>query len=523
MNPRMIGGEMPLWSDLDGSHGPGPVRGSVLEPLLATASGRTLIVGPHDAALIDAVPAADLTLLVRGVPDAEALAIRYAHRSGLEVLCGGLEKVGAESPYDTVVALDGLGRLVSVEGVELAWGHAFELLLGALHPGGRLLFGVENFFGLHRLIALRPELTDSDWVVADEYDSSRPAGLARVTARLTRAGLDVTRTYAAYPRPIAPSILLDTGILAAAADPGCAAPWGYLASMLGRSVAPLDDVLADPARLAVGALRHGTAAELAPGWILVAYNVPAGDEPIGGRPGNALPDAVIAGEEARIELRRTAEGWTRSLDGESEPVPSGRTLEDLLISACLMRDLPAIRALVGAWQSGAVAGVAPDQVIVGPDGALISLASAGQPAVALLSFARTLVGGGFAHPWPGPTDDVDLAVMLAAMAGRAYDHDVIVAAASGADRSPARPDARAFREVAATRDRLAGELADARAKLLWYEQMLTARENALKRAQRINELLSASGPARAGKALIGGARVARRSLRATVRRIRARA
>ncbi len=226
--------------------------------------------------------------------------------------------------------------------MELAWGHAFELLLAALHPGGRLLLGVENFFGLHRLIALRPELTDSDWVVADEYDSSRPAGLARVTARLTGAGLEVTRTYAAYPRPIAPTILLDTEILSAAADPGYAAPWGYLASVLGRSVAPLDEVLADPARLAVGALRHGTVSELAPAWILVAHNVAAGDEPIGGPPGDALPDAVIACEEARIEARRTAQGWTRSHDGESEPVPSGRTLEDLLISACLMRDLPAI-------------------------------------------------------------------------------------------------------------------------------------------------------------------------------------
>ena len=185
-------------------------------------------------------------------------------------------------------------------------------------------------------------------------------------------------------------------------------------------------------------------------------------------------------------------------------MPSGRTLEDLLISACLMRDLPAIRALVGAWQSGAVAGVAADQVIVGPDGALISLASAGQPAVALLSFARTLVGGGFAHPWPGPTDDVDLAVMLAAMAGRAYDYEVIVAAASGVDRPRARPDARAFREVAATRDRLAGELAEARAKLLWYEQMLTAgrtRSNALSGstiAERVGAGVGRQGPDRRG-------------------------
>ncbi|MBM0238396.1 hypothetical protein JNW88_16815 [Micromonospora sp. ATA32] len=55
MNVRLIGGEMLVWSDLDGSHGPGPVRGSVLAPLLAATGGRVLIAGPHDPALVDLV------------------------------------------------------------------------------------------------------------------------------------------------------------------------------------------------------------------------------------------------------------------------------------------------------------------------------------------------------------------------------------------------------------------------------------------------------------------------------------
>jgi hypothetical protein len=521
---RLIGGEMPVWSDLDGNHGPGPVRGQVLAPLLATASGRTLVAGPHDPALIDALPADDLTLLVRGVPDAEALAARYADRPGVTVCCGGPEKLAAEPPYDTVVALDGLARLSSVEGVELAWGEAFGLLLAALRPGGRLLLAVENFLGLHRLVALQAEVTDSDWVVAGEHDPSRPAGLARVLARLGGAGLDVARTYAAYPAPTAPTVLLGGEILA---DEELR---GFLEATLGRACIPLRDVLTDPGRLAVGALRHGAAAALAPAWVMLARRAPdTADAPPAGEPAAevAPPEALVAGGPDRYDIRRRpAGGWTRRRDGiaEIEAVPRGRTLESLLIEACLRRDLPTVRELLGAWQEGAAGGVAADQVIVGADRTLTALVPAGQPAAAVRAFATTLIGGGWAHPWPAPADEDDLTLTLAAMAGRELDPAALAAVAGDGPDRPARdrPDARAFRELAATRDRLARELAEARAKALWYEQMLTSRENSLNRAERIIELLSGSGPARAGRALVGGMRAARGTARAAARRVRPR-
>ncbi len=211
---HLLGGEMLGWSDLDGAHGPGPVRGPGLAALLSVASGRTLVVGPHDPQLLDALPSADLTVLVRGLPDAESLADRYADRSGVRVCCGGPEKLAGTAPYDTVVALDGLERLDSVEGTQLTWGEAFDLLVSVLRPGGRLLLGAENPLGLHRLLAAPPPSTDSDWAALGEYDDTRPAGPARLRARLTASGLRIGGVWAVFPSPIAPAALLDTELLA---------------------------------------------------------------------------------------------------------------------------------------------------------------------------------------------------------------------------------------------------------------------------------------------------------------------
>ncbi len=493
MTIRLIGGEMLAWSDLDGGHGPGPVRGSVLAPLLGTAHGRTLVAGPHDPALIDALEVTDLTLLVRGVPDAEALAARYADRPGVAVWCGSPEKLAGEPPFDTVIALDGLARLSSVEGVQLSWSGALELLIGALRPGGRLLISVENLLGLHRLVALPPALTDADWTPSDASDPTRPAGLPRVRARLNVAGLAVGRVYAAFPDPSAPTALVGPEILA---DEDV---HGFLEATVGRACIPLDATLTDPARLAVRAVRNGAATELAPAWILLAQREPAGEMFT-----SALPVAIVVGGTIH-------EGWTLRSNGVDRPLPDGRTLEDLLISAALQRDLPALRDLLGSWQSGAAAGVPADQVVVGPDGTSTALVDPVGSAAAIRAFAAALIRGGFAHPFAATVGEADLAAALALMAGVALD-----------PAPDPEPDRATYAELVAARERLAQELAEARAKALWYEKTLTARDDALKRAQRVIELLSASGPAKAGKALMGGAKAARRTARLVVRKVKPR-
>jgi hypothetical protein len=508
MTGRTVDGAMAGWSDLDGRHGPGPVRGAAFAPLLATAHGRTLVAGPHDPALIDALTVTDLTLLVRGLPDADLLATRYADRTGITIRCGTPETLGGEPPFDTIVALDGLARLSSVEGAELTWADACDLLFTVLRPGGQLLIAVENFAGTHRLAAGPQDLTDSDWMATGGYDPTRPAGLRQVIARLTGAGYRGIRAYAAYPTPIAPAALLGPEILADEDRRG------FVAATVSRACPAAAGGWTDPARVAIDAARHGLAADLAPGWIIVADRDPASDREVapgssasadrtalviaaGGRP-LALPDGVIApGTEPHVIAVAA--------------VPAGRTLEDHMIEACLRRDLPALRELIDVWQSGPDAGVDADQVIASPDFRSIALAPAGDPDAAVRAFATTLVRNGFAHPWAAATDADGIATAIAAMLGR--------------DFNPAptdRPGHPPVRELVIERDRLTLALAEANAKLAWYEKTLAARDDTLRRAQHLIELLSARGPARAGKALMGGAKAARRTARVVLRGIRER-
>ncbi|HEY3501781.1 MAG TPA: hypothetical protein VGN37_03205 [Actinocatenispora sp.] len=505
MNPTLTGEAMPAWSDLDGT--PGPARGAALAPLVATATGRTLVVGPHDPALLDAVPADRLTLLVRGVPDAEALAARYADRPGATVTCGSLAALTADPAYDTVIALDGLGRLSSAEGADLSWGAAFERLVGALAPGGTVLLGVENLLGLHRLVALPTPPTDGGWSPADEYDPTRPAGLPGVREALAAGGLDVTRAYAAFPSPVAPTVLAGTGILA---DPDLR---GYLAAVLAGACAPLSGVLTDPARLVTRALRHGAADTLAPAWILSARRpsaaAPSALPARSASPvSSGLPEVCAVGAAGRSDVHRAAGGgWIRRTGGDTSPVPAGPTLADVLLSRVARHEMPAVRELLRTWQDGDAADVAADGVVVGPDGGLTALWPAGEPGAALRAFAATLVRSGLGAAWPAATGP-ELAETLARMAGTDLGQ------ASG------HPDSHAFDELAAERDRLTAELAAARAKARWYEETLSATEGSLREARRTVELLSATGPARLGRALVGGARAARRSARAVRRHLR---
>jgi hypothetical protein len=445
----LLGGEMLLWSDLDGTHGPAPAGGPTLSALLAFVRGRTLVAGPHDPALLDALPPGDVTVLLRGAADADALAAR---RPDLTVWCGSLDKVAAVPAYDTVVALDGLDRLISAEAEDRPWDETLGLLTALLRPGGRLLLGAENTFGLHRLVGLPAALSDADWVLPEQRT------LAELTARL-----EVARTYAAYPGLAAPSVLLSPAMLAEAPAAG------FVAAALSAA-GPTGDAV----RLATGALRHGLAAELAPAWFIVAGPV------------DGLPDAVLDGRA--IDLTE---------------VPRGRTLADLLLSACRRRDLPAVRQLLSGWLAGPAAGVPADQVVIEAGGHPVALAPAGPPLAALRRFAASLTHGGEATLWPSGVDEAGLTAVLAGMTGR----EVTPAEIPPAPADSALPG---VRELLSDRDRLTRELVEARARHEWYEQTLRSRETELK---RVNAILAASEPARA---LLGGLRAARR----VVRRVR---
>ncbi|MFF5297342.1 hypothetical protein [Paractinoplanes globisporus] len=491
MTVQLIGGEMLQWSDLSGTHGPLPAGGPALLPLPAGTGGRTLVAGPHDPALIDAVPADQVTVLVRGVADAEALAARYSARPGVAVCCGSLEKLAAAPAYDTVIALDGLGRLCTPEAPDLSWDEMLGQLLAVLRPGGRLLLGVENPFGLHRLLALPPAPADTDWVAPDG-----PSGPADLHSRLAAAGVPVVREYAAYPTPGTPAALLGAEVLA---DPGLR---GYLAATLAGA-RPAPQLLADPDRLVTGALRHGLAASLAPAWILLAGDIAAG------------PAALTANGELRLD----GGAWVR---GDGTPIPIGRTLEDLVLDACGRRAMPVVRELLTAWQDGPAAGVPAGQVVVDAAGACHGLtapaspASPAPPVEALRRLAATLIGGGYAHLWPSPADEAELTALLAGMAGRELDPHSVPAG----DPAGARPGAGSVRELMVARDRLEQELADARAKHEFYERTIASRDAELKRVRQMNALLSATVPGKAATTLVGGLKAGRRAMRSVVKRPR---
>ena len=512
----LIGGEMLLWSDLDATHGPAPAGGAALRTLLSEVSGRTLVAGPHDPALIDALPVGEVTVLVRGVADAEALAARYADRAGVTVWCGSVEKVAAVPAYDTVVALDGLDRLRSAEADDVPWEETLAHLVALLRAPGRLLLGVENLFGLHRLLALPAAPADTEWVVPDDHDPGRAGGPAGLRARLAAAGLRIDRDYAAYPGRSAPSVLLSREVLAEAELGGFLE--ATLATAATASVAePVGAVLADPGRLVGGALRAGLAAELAPAWFVLATR------PVEAGPAGRLTD--VAARHSTVDGVTPAVSGTRGPDAVLAPddevrevrlpagdLPRGRTLQSLLLAAAQRRDLPAVRELLSAWQAGPAAGVDAAQVVVAADGDHTGLAPAGEPLVALRRFATVLIDGGYAHLWPAPAEVAELTATLAGMTGRELDPADVPA-----DRGTPVP---AVRELVAARERLTRELAEARAKHAWYEQMLRGREAELKRVRQMNALLSATVPGRAATTLVGGLRAGRRAMRAVVRRAR---
>ncbi|WP_153040232.1 hypothetical protein [Actinoplanes sp. TFC3] len=444
--PRMIGGEMQVWSDLDGRRGAGPVRGTVLAAVFAAARGRILVLGPHDPALFDSLD--DTTVLVRGVADARTL----AGRTGLTVLCGSPAQLAAQGTFDTVIALDGLGRLDTTESDGLTWNEMLAVVHSVLAPDGLLVLGAENPLGLHRVVAPPRRLSDADWVPVP--GDSQPATLTQ----LRQAAGDVTRIYCTYPDPVAPELILRED-----------AQGGAVEAALERAFSGARKVLVDPARLAISSVRHGAGSALAPGWIIVA----ARDE-------NLLPHVVS------------------ELDGA---VP-GPTLEHLIELAAARRDLPGVRELVTDWQSGPAAGVPANQIIKASDGTSVALGDVVDPAFALRDLASRLLRAGFPHPWPGVKGTTDLTRILAAM-GEVH---VEVQDEPGQRELP-------FAELVAERDRLIGELADARAQAAFFEAELTGRERDLREVREMVEQLSGTGPARAGQAFVGGVRATRRVLR----------
>ena len=237
-----------------------------------------------------------------------------------------------------------------------------------------------------------------------------------------------------------------------------------------------------------------------------------------------------------LEMDRDSDGrWVRRCVSEATvsgpvrldparsagPVPGGRLLEELLLSACVRHDLPAARRLLtgyAAWLPTVDDGHAFatfDNVLL--DGGRFAVLDPGRlidpPAPvdvaavrAVRRFATTLVTGGYAHPWATARDVDALTQVLAAAAGIELDPDLQAAAVDlevdvrsatrpGQDRSAVLDEVRrpgvappvispdGWREREDLTRRLDADLADARARADWCEAELVRREAELRRAR----------------------------------------
>ncbi|SIN42082.1 hypothetical protein [Micromonospora cremea] len=466
------GGEMLAWSDLpetrlaDG----GPL--AALAARIVPAGARVLLAGPHDPALLDRLAHAEVTCLLRSHPDAVALAQRATR-----VVVGGPAGLPTDETYDVVIAGAGLDPVESVEGTRLGWNGVLARLVAAVRPGGALLLRLDNPLGLHRLVATTPWYAgrdDSAWVIDGVLDRARPANRDQLRERLTDAGLRPTACWAGYPDTSTVTALLDADQLDRGAGSGLfdAVLHGACAGGFATGT-----VLQDPARLAVDALHAGRAADLAPGWLMLARRPTGSEDRAEPTTDGNLPVALAQTGQPGIGVLEVLEGpsgWRWNLAAPTGasvlaappfasreaayrdpgaltgPVPAGRLLRTLLLDAALRRDLAALRTLLqgyAGWladQAGAdgrIAGAAAlastDNVVVAGDRYAVldpswraTDALPGDVVLArgLWRFAAGLLTGGYAHPWSSTLDVAGLTVVLGGLAGHDVNRETVAQA-----------------------------------------------------------------------------------------------
>jgi len=499
--PELIGGEMYGWSDL-GSRAAGGAPAFLFgaEPL--PTGGHVLVAGPHDTGLVRRLTqTAEVSWLTRSHPDAVELAEEFP---AVRMLAGSLAKLPSGDRYDMIVALDGTARLCSTEGTTLTWSESVEVLRSVLAPGGTLLLTVDNPIGVHRLVAPDPwyaDRGDGAWRTTDGVDATMPGGLAELRDRLSGLGLDTMATYAAFADPTRPAVLVGVDLLG---EDVPAARRRALAEVVGAASVqdrPDHPQLSDPRWLAGTAVRHGTGAGIAAGWVVAARRSPP-DAPATGPTRSGTGRVVVTDAPGTDDWSVTAvleptgtDGWSRRVTHPRSvpsagtlsrdpavlngPVPVGELLEDHLIALCLRHDRPGLRqALTGyvAWLSGLhgtgdprAPFALPGNVYRTRDGFEIRDASwrdtapLGYPVLlagALRAFAVELLTAGYHHPWPSSIDADQLTVVLGAIAGvdvettaidAAVAHQVHVAAiVGGLDDDARRELAHRLGEAGAT-------------------------------------------------------------------------
>jgi hypothetical protein len=459
-NLQRIGGEMFAWTDRDPRRGPAAPHGAVLRHLVLQLTGpdkTVLVAGPHADELVAAMAAngARVSWLVRSLADGEQAARLHPT---VTILCGAAVKLDPAAQFDVVVAADGVSRLNSTEGKQMAPSELIERLTQAVRPDGALLLMHDNHFGLHHTVRLDPgveNFQDAEWYPADEHDTDRPASQQQLVDRLTDAGLTIDAAYAAFPEPSQPTVLIGERLLGDVSSPlrprlGTALAQAFTQAFRRRPV------LTDPRRLMTRALRAGAEDAVAAAWLVIARVPSSSDAPIGERHDLLVGDAegtftyevTVDGAELRTTVLQPLEGTVeragmRRIGEAAAPgADAGYVLEERLLHLCAAKDLRQLRAELGQFDSW-LTGQAHDGVLTGPAalaGVADVLVTADGPVLlparwepiepvrldiattrALWQFAVQLITAGHPHPWPITSSAVDLTAALLGMVGRGVD------------------------------------------------------------------------------------------------------
>ncbi|MEV8376889.1 hypothetical protein AB0P21_29370 [Kribbella sp. NPDC056861] len=504
---EVVRGEMQPWSDYSGKRGAvgGPVLRALLTDVLP-AGARTLIVGPHAADLVAVAveKASTATMLVRSVSDAAALAEQFPD---LQVIAGALDGL-AGTTYETVVAVDGLDRVLGYDSDDLTWPERLDALAALCTPETVLLLGLENEFALTSLLDRRPPLDrhgDDEWRPLHD-DPARPVSAVQLASELARVGLPLQSVYASF----SDKTLLAVDV-AAAARPGTL-PTRLAIEALESTDVPL---LAPIAEAAETASRAGLLVSTSTGW-LAATGAPV-EHAVYSSTGPAVLTAdqtstgwsttAVASEAPTVAPRSTHLSARHvSFDASAVPaeVSGGVSVETLLFRYAAAEDVPAFRELaarLGEWALAQTNQVVLrwDDIVVDGDsfgfGVSGWIADANRTellAAAWQRFHTRLIGNHRRHPWPPWMIGDDLVTAWLAMSG-APDEQIAqgkeIAAALAAVLGTVETPAPDVRTALADAERAKHELFELQGHVFGLERTLGFRDKALKtRETRLREL-----------------------------------
>ncbi len=471
-NVTLLPGAVQNWRDLEAPAAAGPLPRRLLEPLLPT--GRCLVLGAVDPGFLGwlAPQVGDLTVGARSIPDAAVLGEAVPTAT---VRCGNLDAVLAgQGPYDLVVALDDVSRLLSLEADPVPWTDLAAQVFGAAGPGGSVALAVENDLGLHRLGAPEHPFSrddDADWAPYATWDASRP----RTQAQLDQWLADVApsaRTWVAAAGWPSPAVAMHS--------PAPDSPLEALLPLVAgvaREPATITAPLAARSFALAGRYR-----DVCPGWLVVAGPVPEDVDQL------VLLDAL---DDDRVAAWTPASTGTLVRDIPGAPdatvrvAPRAESLADALIRAAADADTPTMRRLLTAWRmavaASAVGGIVPAAAadarftnIVADDPAVrLHPATADAPVekvvwTALADFVGMLRHHGLRHPWPSGMHPSTILEACGAMAGAAVPADIGPYVAAVEDTGPHADLTR--QELAASIDRKTEELRGAWSRFHWDEQ-----------------------------------------------------